>query len=115
MARVVTVAKRKNPQAVVKFILETSLLNEQEIITACRLAMEARADFVKTATGFGKGGATIENVILMRRTVGSSLGVKAAGGIRDLPTAMNMIKAGANRIGTSSGEAIMAEHAKALS
>ena len=114
LVRVVTAAKRENSRAVVKVILETSLLTEHEKVTACHLAVEAGADFVKTSTGFGKGGATIEDVILMRKTVGPSFGVKAAGGIRDLQTAVSMIEAGADRLGTSSGESIMAEHSGAL-
>jgi len=114
LVRVVTAAKRENARVVVKVILETSLLTEHEKVTACRLAVEAGADFVKTSTGFGKGGATIEDVMLMRKTVGPYFGVKAAGGIRDLQTAVKMIEAGANRLGTSSGESIMAEHSKAM-
>jgi deoxyribose-phosphate aldolase len=106
---VVNAAKRENSRAVVKVILETSLLTEHEKVNACRLAVEAGADFVKTSTGFGKGGATIEDIILMRKSVGPSFGVKAAGGIRDLQTAVNMIEAGADRLGTSSGESIIAE------
>ena len=86
----------------VKVILETCLLTEEEKILSCELAHQAGAHFVKTSTGFGKTGATIEDVSLMRHCVGDALGVKAAGGIRDLPAALAMIAAGANRIGTSS-------------
>lgn len=90
-----------------KVILETALLTQSEIIAACRLARQAGADFVKTCTGFGSEGATPENVSLMRRVVGDSVGVKAAGGIRDLAAVRRMIAAGATRIGTSAGVAIM--------
>jgi deoxyribose-phosphate aldolase len=91
----------------VKVILETCLLGDEEKVLACELTCDAGAHFVKTSTGFGKGGATVEDIALMRRCVGVALGVKASGGIRDLPTAMAMIAAGANRIGTSSGVAII--------
>lgn len=111
LAAVVQAARRENSQAVVKVILETCLLNDREKIVACRLAVEAGADFVKTSTGFGKGGATIQDVVLLRRAVGPSFGVKAAGGIRNLQAALNMIKAGASRLGTSSGPSILLEHA----
>lgn len=93
--------------AIVKVIIETCYLTEEEKEIACKLAMEARADFVKTSTGFGTGGATIEDVKLMRRVVGDKLGVKAAGGIRTYEDALAMINAGANRIGTSSGVKII--------
>jgi len=93
-------------QAVVKVILETGLLTEEEKIKACSISKMAGADFVKTSTGFGPGGATVEDVALMRKIVGPEMGVKASGGVRDLDTARNMIAAGANRIGTSSGVAI---------
>ncbi len=90
-------------RALVKVILETSLLNDEEKIRACTIAKMAGADFVKTSTGFNKGGATIEDIILMRKVVGPNMGVKASGGIRDTETARAMIEAGANRLGTSSG------------
>jgi len=93
-------------QAVVKVILETGLLTEEEKIKACSISKMAGADFVKTSTGFGPGGATVEDVALIRKIVGPEMGVKASGGVRDLDTARNMIAAGANRIGTSSGVAI---------
>ena len=96
-------------RALLKVILETCLLDEQQKITACRLAAEAKADFVKTSTGFSSGGATQEDVRLMRKAVGNSLGVKASGGIRSLDTLRQMVAAGANRIGTSSGVAILRE------
>ncbi|MGA9174921.1 MAG: deoxyribose-phosphate aldolase [Thermoactinomyces sp.] len=91
----------------VKVILETGLLTDEEIVEASKLAKEAGAHFVKTSTGFGKGGATVEAVQLMRETVGSGLGVKASGGIRDQETAQKMVGAGANRIGASASVAIV--------
>ena len=93
--------------AILKVILETTLLDENEKITACRLSAEARADFVKTSTGFANAGATVEDVALMRRTVGPSMGVKASGGVRTLEALRQMVAAGATRIGTSSGIAIL--------
>lgn len=93
----------------VKVIIETALLSKEEKIMACLLCKEAGADFVKTSTGFSTGGATIEDVDLMRRIVGTKMGVKASGGIRTHSDAVAMIKAGANRIGASSGVAIMQE------
>ena len=98
----------------VKVILETCLLSEEEKIRACSLSVEAGARFVKTSTGFGSGGATVEDVRLMRQAVGSAFGVKASGGIRDTATALAMLEAGANRLGTSSGVAIVNGHAAAL-
>lgn len=92
---------------VVKVILETALLTREEKITACQLARDAGAHYVKTSTGFGVDGATVEDVRLMRATVGLEMGVKAAGGIRDLETALAMIDAGASKIGTSTGVQIM--------
>lgn len=92
---------------IVKVILETGLLTDEEIVKACQLAKEAGAHFVKTSTGFGNGGATVEHVQLMRKTVGDQIGVKASGGIRDKETAQKMIEAGANRIGASSSVAIV--------
>jgi deoxyribose-phosphate aldolase len=91
---------------VVKAILETCLLDKNQKIRACKLVVESGAHFVKTSTGFSSGGATIEDVALMREIVGPEFGIKAAGGIRDAATAIAMIDAGANRIGTSSGVAI---------
>lgn len=93
----------------VKVILETVFLSKEEITRACRLSADAGARFVKTATGFAGGGATIDDVALMRETVGMRLGVKAAGGIRSLADALSMIRAGASRIGTSQGAAIVAD------
>jgi deoxyribose-phosphate aldolase len=92
-----------------KVILETALLTEDEKKLACELSVNAGADFVKTSTGFLGGGATVSDVRLMRRIVGPSFGVKASGGIRTAADAKAMIEAGANRIGTSSGVKIMEE------
>jgi deoxyribose-phosphate aldolase len=91
----------------VKVILEMVLLNEEEKVTACLLCKEAGADYVKTSTGFSTGGATVEDVTLMRRVVGPDMGIKAAGGIRSLTDAESMIKAGATRIGASAGVKIV--------
>ncbi|MFL6447606.1 MAG: deoxyribose-phosphate aldolase [Bryobacteraceae bacterium] len=95
--------------AILKVILETGLLSIEEKRTACELAAEAGADFVKTSTGFAAGGATVEDVSLMRSIVGSALGVKASGGIRTLAALRQMVQAGATRIGTSSGVNILKE------
>ena len=92
---------------VVKVILETCLLTEDQIEQASKLVVQAQAHFVKTSTGFGSAGATVEHVKLMRETVGQFAGVKAAGGIRDAATARAMIEAGATRLGTSAGVAIV--------
>jgi deoxyribose-phosphate aldolase len=92
-----------------KVIIETCLLSEQEKTTACRLAVNGGADFVKTSTGFSKGGATVDDVRLMRQLVGSSVGVKASGGIRTLSGVRDMLAAGATRIGASASVAIMQE------
>ena len=94
-------------KAIVKVIIETSLLNKTEKIRACELAKQAGADFVKTSTGFSTGGATIDDVKLMRATVGPKMGVKASGGVRSYEDAVAMIEAGATRIGASSGIAIV--------
>lgn len=95
-----------------KVIIETSLLTKEEKIKACQLAEQAGADFVKTSTGFSGGGATVEDVELMRNTVSSSIGIKASGGIRNLETMQAMIHAGATRIGASAGVSIMKECAE---
>ena len=92
---------------VVKVILETCLLTNDEIAQACKLVTQAQAHFVKTSTGFGNAGATLEHVRLMRETVGQFAGVKAAGGVRNANDAQAMIEAGATRIGTSNGVAIV--------
>lgn len=104
------VVRASGGRALVKVIIEACLLTDGEKVNACRAAVEAGADFVKTSTGFSKHGATIEDVRLMRNTVGPRVGVKAAGGVRDVKSASDMAAAGANRLGTSSGVAI----AKAL-
>ena len=91
----------------VKVILETCLLTDEEKVKACQLAQKAGADFVKTSTGFSTGGATVEDVALMRKTVGPDMGVKASGGARSYEDAQAFIEAGATRIGTSAGVAIM--------
>ncbi len=95
--------------ALVEVILEVALLEDEEKIAGCLLAKEAGADFVKTSTGFGPGGATVEDVGLMRRVVGPEMGVKAAGGIHSYAEAQGMVKAGATRIGASAGVRIMRE------
>lgn len=94
--------------AIVKVILETCLLTNEQKVTACKLAVEGGADFVKTSTGFSTGGATLEDIALMRKTVGPTVGVKASGGIRSFADVMKMVEVGATRIGTSSGVAIVA-------
>lgn len=93
----------------IKTILETALLTDEEIAAACRIAEEAKAAFVKTSTGFGPGGAVCGAVALMRKSVTGGVGVKASGGIRTLAQTLEMIRCGANRIGTSSTEAILRE------
>ena len=94
---------------VVKVILETCLLSNEQIVQACKLVVQAQAHFVKTSTGFGSAGATIEHVKLMRETVSQFAGVKAAGGIRNAADAHAMIEAGATRLGTSGGVAIVSD------
>ncbi|GIO87770.1 deoxyribose-phosphate aldolase [Paenibacillus faecis] len=102
----VAVVESAAGKALVKVILETCLLTEEEIERACKLAVSAGADFVKTSTGFSTGGATIEAVELMAKTVGPGIGVKASGGVRSLADAEAMLAAGATRLGTSAGVAI---------
>ncbi|MGZ3746113.1 MAG: deoxyribose-phosphate aldolase [Pseudobdellovibrionaceae bacterium] len=99
IAKVVEAAQERK----VKVIIETSLLSQDEKIIACQLSKKARAHFVKTCTGFSGGGATVEDILLMKSIVGNEMEVKASGGIRDLATAEALIKAGATRLGTSSG------------
>lgn len=101
---VVNAAKGK---AIVKVIIEACLLTDEEKVKVCEIAKEAKADFVKTSTGFSTGGATKEDIALMRKTVGEGLGVKASGGVRDYKTAIEMINAGASRIGSSNSIAIV--------
>ena len=111
IAAVVSVAHQGG--ALVKVILETCLLTDEQKVTGCKLAQEAGADFVKTSTGFSSSGATVEDIALMRKTVGPDMGVKASGGIRSLQDVIAMVEAGATRIGTSSGVKIMHEGAEA--
>ncbi|MCI0515312.1 deoxyribose-phosphate aldolase [candidate division KSB1 bacterium] len=105
------VVQAAQPRALVKVILETCLLTDAEIIHACVLAKAAGAHFVKTSTGFNQAGATVAHIRIMREMVGSSMGVKAAGGIRDFATAQKMLLAGATRLGTSASVAIVTEAA----
>lgn len=98
-----TVVKAAEGKALVKVIIETSLLTEEEKVRACELSVKAGADYVKTSTGFSTGGATVADIKLMRETVGHDIGVKASGGVRDREDAVAMIEAGASRIGASSG------------
>ncbi len=115
---VVDVARQAPPPSgrdriLVKVILETALLTDAEKEHACRLALEAGADFVKTSTGFAGGGATVEDVALMRRVVGDRMGVKASGGIRTRAQAEALVAAGASRLGTSAGVALVQDVASA--
>jgi deoxyribose-phosphate aldolase len=103
----VAAVKRACRPALLKVIIEACLLNDEQKVMACRLSQEAGADFVKTSTGYGGGGATVADVSLMRRTVGPEMGVKAAGGIRTFETAKAMIAAGATRIGASASLVIV--------
>ena len=103
------VVEASKGKAIVKVIIETSLLTDEEKKKACSLAVQAGADFVKTSTGFSTGGATVEDVALMRQTVGANVGVKASGGIHSKEEALAMVNAGATRIGASSGIAIVSQ------
>ena len=107
IASVVDVCHAKG--ALCKVIIEAALLTDEEKVLACQLAKAAGADYVKTSTGFGPGGATVQDVALMRRTVGPEMGVKAAGGIRSYEAAKSMVEAGATRIGASAGVKIVQE------
>jgi len=98
--------------AVVKVIIETGALTDEEIVKVSEIVKESGADFIKTSTGIGYPGARIKDIMLIRKTLGASVNVKASGGIKDLKTALDMIKAGATRIGTSSGIKIMEEMEK---
>ena len=104
---IAAVRKAAKPPVVLKVILETSVLSSTDIIAACRIAEAAEADFVKTSTGFNGPGATLENVALMKRLSGNKMKVKASGGIRTVVDCMAMLNAGADRIGASSGVAIV--------
>jgi deoxyribose-phosphate aldolase len=101
------VVDRVKGKAMVKVIIETCLLSDEEKVKACELAKEAGAHFVKTSTGFNKSGATVHDIELMRRTVGDAMGVKASGGVRTYEDAVNMINAGATRIGASASVKII--------
>jgi deoxyribose-phosphate aldolase len=101
--------RKERSGLILKVILETALLTDEEKVRGARLVVASGADFVKTSTGFSKGGATVEDVALLARTVPGRLGVKASGGIRDAATARAMLAAGATRLGTSSGVAIVGE------
>ena len=107
IAAVVTAAKAENADTLVKVILETCLLTDEEKELACKAAVRAGADFVKTSTGFSTGGATVADIALMRKAVGPDLGVKASGGIHTTEEALALIDAGATRIGASAGIAIV--------
>ena len=101
------VAASRDRGAIVKVIIETALLTDEQKILACRLSQKAGADFVKTSTGFSKAGATVEDITLMRRTVGRDMGVKASGGIRTLDDLKAMVAAGATRVGASASVKII--------
>jgi len=107
ISAVVGAAKSANAKALVKVIFETALLNEDQIVAACKASEAAGADYVKTSTGFASSGATVENIRLMRATVGQRLGVKASGGVRTLDSIIDMIEAGASRVGSSSTDAVL--------
>ena len=109
VAEDILVVRSATPGVILKVIIETCLLTREEKILACKIAKRAGADFVKTSTGFSSGGATVEDVTLMRKVVGKKIGVKAAGGIRDFATAKAMLDAGANRLGCSASVAIVKE------
>ena len=106
---VVEAARAQDPAAITKVIIETCYLTREEKRLACQLARRAGAHFVKTSTGFGTGGATIEDITLMREIVGTGMGVKASGGIKNAAQALAMIRAGASRIGASAGVDIIRE------
>ncbi len=108
MKRVIDAVKQTKSDAVVKVILETGYLTEQQIRAACRIAEQSGADFVKTSTGFGPRGASEQDIVLMKDSVSDRVKIKAAGGIRDAETALRYIALGASRLGTSAGPAIMA-------
>lgn len=103
---ILAVKAQTKDRALLKVIIETCLLTDAQKVTACELSVKAGAEFVKTSTGFSTGGATAEDIALMRKVVGPTLGVKASGGVRDYETAMAMIEAGASRIGASASVAI---------
>lgn len=106
---IAAIAEAVKGQAILKAIIETALLTDEEKEKACLAAVEAKADFVKTSTGFSTGGATLEDIALMRKTVGPDMGVKASGGVRTYADALAFIDAGATRLGASSGKNIVEE------
>jgi deoxyribose-phosphate aldolase len=108
-AVVASVRNASDGRAIVKVILETGYLDDEQLVSGCTLAVEGGADFVKTSTGFGPRGASVHDVVLMRANVGPHIGVKAAGGIRNLEDALALLEAGATRLGTSAGSEIIAE------
>ena len=103
----ISLMRQSVPKAILKVIIETCLLTDSEKKLACTFAKNCGADFVKTSTGFSTGGATVEDIILIRSVVGETMGIKASGGIKNLKTALAMIKAGATRLGCSAGIAIV--------
>jgi len=111
-ADILAVRREAKHSVLLKVIIETCLLTEAEKVKACEIAQKAGADFVKTSTGFSEGGATSEDVALMRKSVGPEMGVKASGGIKDYETAAAMIAAGATRIGAGAGVAIVSDTEK---
>ena len=106
---IAAIAEAVKGQAILKVIIETALLTDEEKEKACLASVEAKADFVKTSTGFSTGGATLEDIALMRKTVGPDMGVKASGGVRTYADALAFIDAGATRLGASSGKNIVEE------
>lgn len=112
MEQIVAVCREN--QVISKVIFENCYLTEEEKKVLCRIALEVKPDFIKTSTGFGRSGATVEDVVLMKRMVGDAIKVKASGGVRDLQTALAMIEAGAERIGTSSSIKILEELGKQI-
>ena len=109
LREVTSQAKQEDPSAIVKVILETCLLTDEEKKTACRLVVDAGGDYVKTSTGFNMSGARAEDIRLMRQAAGPNIGIKAAGGIRNLAAAVSMLEAGADRLGTSASVSIIKE------
>ena len=109
LSHLIEAVKGSEKSVLTKLIIECCYLTKEEKVLACKMAKKAGFDFVKTSTGFAASGATVEDVKLMRKTIGPKMGVKAAGGIRDRETALKMIKAGAIRIGTSAGLKLLAQ------
>ncbi|MBR0137851.1 MAG: deoxyribose-phosphate aldolase [Erysipelotrichaceae bacterium] len=109
MRRIKEACDSFDQKIILKVILETCYLSKEEIVKVCEIALKVKPDFVKTSTGYGTAGATVENVRLMKSVVKDEVGIKAAGGIRDLDTLLKMVEAGATRIGTSSGVKIISE------